>query len=1014
MANKPATLGRFCLSRPKPPVTLVLACLALSAGGPASGNIPKVIRTWRELHNLTTEQSQRAYPAHLRVVVTYAPPNEHHFWAEDSTGGGFAWLAGSGPTGFSLGQVLDLKGVSDPGRFGPCLKILTYRVLGSGKIPEPVVVPKPALLAGAEDGRRTQLRGRLLSLTISGKPPVTKMVLAAGGARISVLLDGAPLQNTATLLDADVRLTGSTAVRFNDQRQFTGIVFNLARPQDLKVLSPGSTDIPVTKIDDLLRYRPGDVISNPRSRVEGVVTYNSNKLLVIQNGSRAVFAQLAVPSRISLNGWASVLGYPRARGYTPTLVDARAYPGKASIAVTPRLLTAAEALSGRFDALLVRMKAELMDHSYSRAQQFLTLREGDSSFMAQLPQNSKDYVSRLKDGSILELTGVLRVQLGSPNNTPQSFQLLLRSDSDISLLRHPSWFTRSRLLLIAFALAAIIACVLVWVSLLRRQVLRQTRKLLEQRHREAQLEKNHRLLFENATDLIFTLTPEGRFLSANPATAKVTGSAIVDLAKTHLRDLVLPEQRDSYGQWFDALFERSHSTGEFDIRTASGSIRTLDLSAHVSNSSPEHPQIEFIGRDVTERKRRKQALEQARQAAEAANAAKTRFLANMSHEIRTPLNAILGMADLLAETDLTSDQRSYVSTFQNSGNALLSVLNGILDLAKVESGQLELESIPFHLESLVQETVNMMAGKIHSKKIRLVWNIDRSLPKNVIGDPNRLRQILTNLLGNAIKFTERGEVRLDVGLAPAAAGAYTEDTVALTFLVKDTGVGIAPEKLGLIFERFTQADNSTTRRFGGTGLGLSISKGLAQTMGGSIEVRSTPGKGSEFLVMLPFGRALTEGNASPVNAGFTPASEGIEALRDRPASILLAEDNEANRLVIEAYLKDLPFVVDSVPNGLKAVEMEARNDYDIILMDIEMPEMDGHEATRRILARRRNAGLPEVPILALTAHAFDDENGASALAGCSELLTKPIRRKVLLTVLSRYLTQRVAESTVVS
>ncbi|MGA8599348.1 MAG: ATP-binding protein [Bryobacteraceae bacterium] len=992
---------------------LVLACLAFSAGGPASGKTPKVIRTWRQLHNLTTEEARRAYPVRLRIVVTYAPPNKHHFWAQDPTGGGFAWLSSPGPTGFSLGQALDLTGVTDPGGFGPCLKVLSYRVVGSGKVPAPVVVPMPALLAGAEDGRRIQIRGRLLSLTITRTGlPLTKMVLSAGGARIPVLLDGIPLQSTATLLDADVRLAASSSVRYNDLRQFTGIVLNLGRPEDLTVLSAGSKDIPVTQIDDLLRYRPGDVFSNPRSKIEGIVTYNGGKLLVIQNGGRAAFAQLTEPSRIGLDRWASVLGYPRARGYTPTLIDARVYPGKASIKVTPRPTTIAEARSGRFDALLVRMKAELMDHSYSRAQQFLELRDGDSSFMAQLPPDSKDYVSKLKDGSVIELTGVIRVQFGNPNNTPQAFQLLLRSDSDVSVLQRPSWFSRTRLLLIALALAAVVACVLVWVTLLRRQVLRQTRKLLEQRHREAQLERNRRLLFENATDLIFTLTTEGRFLSANPATAKVTGWAIADLVGTHLRDLILPEQRESYGPWFEALFERSYSSGEFDIRTLSGSIRTIDLSAHVSNSSPEHPQIEFIGRDVTERKRRKAALEQARQAAETANAGKTRFLANMSHEIRTPLNAILGMADLLAETNLTSDQRSYVSTFQNSGNSLLSLLNGILDLTKVESGQLELESIPFHLENLVKETVNMMTGKIHSKKIRLVWNIDRDVPLNVVGDPNRLRQILTNLLGNAIKFTDRGEVRVDVGLAPVPPEAHTEDAVALSFLVKDTGVGIASEKFDLIFERFTQADNSTTRRFGGTGLGLSISKGLAQAMGGSIEVRSTLGQGSEFLATLSFGRALTTENESPARTGPSHTTEALEALRDRPASILLAEDNEANRLVIEAYLKDLPFVVDSAPNGLKAVEMEARNNYDLILMDIEMPEMDGHEATRRILARRRHAGLPEIPILALTAHAFDDEKGASALAGCSELLTKPIRRKALLSVLSRYLTDRVPENAV--
>jgi signal transduction histidine kinase/CheY-like chemotaxis protein len=481
-----------------------------------------------------------------------------------------------------------------------------------------------------------------------------------------------------------------------------------------------------------------------------------------------------------------------------------------------------------------------------------------------------------------------------------------------------------------------------------------------------------------------------------------------------LHDLVFPAERDRFEDWFEALVKNSYSAGEYDICTVTGSVRTLDLSAHVSSLNPGQSQVEFVGRDVTERKRIHAALEQARQAAEAANAAKTRFLANISHEIRTPLNAILGTADLLSATDLSSDQRTYVTTFQGSGTSLLLLLNSILDLTKVESGQLQLESIAFPIENVVTGVVTMLAGTAREKGIALNWTIDHDVPSYVVGDSHRIRQILTNLVGNAIKFTEQGEVRLDVYVSAETPIRTPDSKVTLTFVVKDTGIGIPSEKLGVIFERFTQADGSTTRKFGGSGLGLSISKGLAQALGGSISVLSTPGRGSEFALLLPLGIAplkVGEPQFSPAGAHTT---DPVEALRNRAAAILVAEDNEANRMILQAYLKDLPFSVDWAQNGRRAVEMEAKTDYDLILMDIEMPEMDGHEATRRIAERRKRAGLHSISILALTAHAFEETRSESALAGCSELLIKPVRRKVLLEALARHLQQPTRENVEVS
>ena len=980
-----------------------VVCLAFATSGFAAQKSPKVIQTWLGLHNLTSEQARRAYPVHIRAIVTLSSPDEHYFWAQDRSGGGFAFHADKDSTYFPFGEKLDLYGVTDPGDFGPCLKITHYRDLGPGVPPKPIEVPLQRLLSGAEDGRRIQISGRLVALTLpNASVKGTRMILATEGSRIRVLLNTVPLQDPATLLDSEVRLNAISTVNYNSQRQFMGVDLNMARPEDLTVITPASKNIPVSKIDALLRYRPGAGVNYTRAQIQGLVTYyDGSRVMVIQNGNSAVFAQLAEPAPIAVGTWVSAYGYPKTHGYTPTFIDVRVYPLKGSGAVPPRSLTVTEALSGRYDALLVRMKGQLIDHSYSREEQLIALRDGDTSFVAQFPRNSKNWVSRLQDGSQLELTGVLRVQGGSIDNAAQSFFLLLRTGHDVVVLQHPSWLSRSRLLYIALILGAVIICILIWVTILRRQVFRQTRKLLDQRRREAQREKNHRVLVENASDLIFTLTLRGQFLSANPATATVTGWAIPELSKICFRDLLPADQQATFDKWFEALVERSHGAGEFDVRTISGSIRTLDLSAHVSKSDPEQVQVEFVGRDITERKRTHSALDQARQAAESANAAKTRFLANMSHEIRTPLNAILGMADLLATTDLSAQQRTYVATFQNSGTNLLSLLNGILDLAKVESGQLELEFVPFPVEALVTDAISVMAGAAHNKRVGLVYEIDGDVPAQVIGDRNRLRQILVNLLGNAVKFTENGEVGLKV---TSRSSEYQPNEITLNFSVKDTGIGISPEKLDLIFERFTQADNSITRRFGGSGLGLSISRGLARAMGGAIEVHSTPGQGSEFILQVPAVSVPALGvefQPSISKDGHMP--DGIEILKERRAAILVVEDNEANRMVIEAYLNGFPFVVDCAQNGREAVEMEARRNYDLVLMDIEMPEMDGYEATRRICERRSLAALPRIPIVALSAHAFDEDRGESEQAGCSEFLTKPIRRKVLLSALARHL-----------
>jgi CheY-like chemotaxis protein len=357
----------------------------------------------------------------------------------------------------------------------------------------------------------------------------------------------------------------------------------------------------------------------------------------------------------------------------------------------------------------------------------------------------------------------------------------------------------------------------------------------------------------------------------------------------------------------------------------------------------------------------------------------------MSHEIRTPMNAIIGIADLLAKTPLSPEQNKYVQIFRRAGDNLLHLIDDILDLSKVESLQLELERTGFSLNDLLEKVTEMVAVRAHEKGLALVCNIAPKVPTDLVGDPTRLRQVLLNLLGNAIKFTESGEVALRV--APDAGSCVPG---ALRFTVSDTGIGIAGEKLGAVFERFTQADSSTTRRYGGSGLGLTISKRLVELMGGRIWVESQVGKGSVFSFAVPLEiRARTRRRtAVPVGTGPEPALPALH--------ILLVEDSPDNRTITVAYLKDTPYRVDIAENGAIACEKFTAGHYDLVLMDRQMPVMDGLTATRAIREWEQANRRSPTPIVALTAAALKGDQEQCMAAGCTAYLTKPIKQEVLL------------------
>ena len=864
----------------------VFQSLAVNAGSDSLAAENENLRVFTSVSNvraLTREEADMGYPVRLEGVVTYYHPEWYTLFFQDETAGIYVYSYGTRGFDIKPGMWVELEGRTTSGGFAPSITEPLIRVLGTAPMPSPPDVSLEYLFTGQNDSQWTEVEGIVRSVE-SNESGTVYLNLASGIRRFQAIIPKTEDESPPIYLnDAEVRIQGVCATLLNAKNQLVGIRVDVPSLAYVDVVEPGIPDffsIDVRSAQSLFRFSL-DRSSDHRARIQGTVTFQTDQgAFYMRDESGSVLVEPSHDVTLRPGDQVDAVGFASAAEYSPVLEDAVVIFTGSGPSPAPVNLVSDDMVSGNYDGQLIQIDAYLVHQVAYVGEQVMTLNTGKHIFNAyysQVPDAQAMPIYR--PGSLVRLSGIGVIETGQTGTNAfsafRSFKLLLRSPDEVVVLEQASWWTFGRMLNVLGIMGFLIFLVMDWVYVLRRRVRKQTSIIHEQLCNEAAL----------------------------------------------------------------------------------------------------------------------------REEAQAANKAKSEFLANMSHEIRTPMNGIIGLTELTLDADPPEEHRNNLSMVLSSAQTLLSLINEILDFSKIEAEKLSIENTDFPLRECLHAALVILAPQAHTKGLEFAIDVHPDVPDDLVGDPVRLGQILLNLAGNAVKFTEQGEVVINVDVS-----SVTEESVELHFAVRDTGIGITPEKHAPIFHAFAQADGSTTRKYGGTGLGLTISYRITEMMGGRMWLESEVGKGSVFHVTLPF--VVREVSA------VSRADDVIDSFRGIP--VLVVDDNATNCFIFKEMLTCWKMEPTVVECGAAAVEAMVRayregNPFGLILLDLQMPGMDGFavaEAMRRVEAGR------SVPIILLTSSNQADLLTKCQETGINEYLIKPILQPHLLDAIESVLGQsRTPDST---